>query len=58
MVANILSLLLESGKLNGFIFDVLQPSYARRYRIMRAAVQKYLLPLGSTLDQRDSEIAG
>lgn len=39
-----MSYLLESGDLQRHIFQTLQPTYARRYRSMMAAIEEYLIP--------------
>lgn len=46
-----MSSLLESGDLQHHVFHTLQPAYERRYRILVAAVEKYLFPLGASLPQ-------
>lgn len=53
-----MSNLLESGDLQRHIFQTLQPTYARRYRSMISAIERYLVPLGVTLPQTDREVIG
>ena len=50
--------LLDSGDLQRHIFHTLQPAYARRYRAIMSAVEKYLIPLDVALPQRDREVVG
>jgi DNA-binding transcriptional MocR family regulator len=49
---------LESGELQRFVYDTLQPSYGQRYRTMLAAINKHLIPLGVQLPQTDREVVG
>lgn len=53
-----MSELLQSGDLQHHIFTTLQPSYARRHRIMIAAIEEHLLPLGVTLPQASRKVIG
>lgn len=53
-----MSYLLESGDLQRHIFQTLQPTYARRYRSMMAAIEEYLIPLGVTLPQTSRDMVG
>ncbi|KAH8172807.1 aminotransferase class I and II domain-containing protein [Sarocladium implicatum] len=48
--AMIVSQLLQSGKLDQHISDVLIPTYRRRYRVMIESITKHMLPLGATID--------
>lgn len=49
---------LETGELQKFIFDTLQPAYGHRYRKMIQAITRDLIPLGVRLPQMDREIVG
>lgn len=49
---------LETEDLQRYVYDVLQPAYARRYRTMTAAIEKHLVPLGVQLPQSDGDIIG
>ena len=53
-----MSNLLKSGDLQHHIFQILQPTYARRYRSMVSAIEEHLLPLGVTLPQPDRGVVG
>ena len=53
-----MSKLLESGDLQRHVFQTLQPTYARRYRIMIHAIVKHLIPLGVTMPQPNRKIIG
>ena len=53
-----MSNLVESGELQGHIFNCLQPAYARRYHSMISATEEHLLPLGVTLPQRSRDVVG
>ena len=53
-----MSELLESGALQGHIFNTLQPAYARRYQSMISAIEEHLLPLGVTLPQTSRDVVG
>jgi DNA-binding transcriptional MocR family regulator len=50
--------LLESGTLEQHISRVLQPAYARRYRIMMRAIEDVLVPLGVSIKPPDREVFG
>ena len=50
--------LLTSGELQQRIEHLLQPTYARRYRIMMHAIETHLVPLGAELPQTDRRTAG
>jgi len=50
--------LLQSGELQRHVFQTLQPSYARRYRILISAVQLHLLPLGLVLPLDNRQVMG
>jgi DNA-binding transcriptional MocR family regulator len=49
---------LETGELQRYIYQTLQPSYGSRYRKMIAAINKELIPLGVELPQTDREVVG
>ncbi|ORY13863.1 pyridoxal phosphate-dependent transferase [Clohesyomyces aquaticus] len=49
---------LESGELQRYVFETLQPAYAERYRKMVSAINKYLIPLGVRLPQTDRDVVG
>ena len=50
--------MLSTGELEKHIYTILQPSYARRYYAMMAAINRHLLPLGVTLPQSDRAVVG
>lgn len=50
--------ILATGELQSYVLQVLQPAYAKRYRIMMSAVEKHLLPLGLELTQSDRDVVG
>lgn len=50
--------MLESGKLQDYVFSTLQPSYGKRFRKMMATIQEELIPLGVRLPQMDREVVG
>lgn len=50
--------LLESGELQKYIFETLQPAYAERFRTMLKAIEEHLLPLGVALPQSDRQVVG
>jgi len=58
LTATFMSKLLESGDLQRHIFQTLQPTYARRYRIMIDAIVKHLIPLGVTIPQPNCKMIG
>ena len=58
LVATFMSSLLETGDLQGHIYQTLQPAYARRYGILMDAIQKHLIPLGVTLPQSKRMVMG
>ncbi|KAH7389784.1 pyridoxal phosphate-dependent transferase [Pyrenochaeta sp. MPI-SDFR-AT-0127] len=49
---------LETGELQRFVLEELQPIYGKRYRRMVEAIHKELIPLGVRLPQMDREIVG
>jgi DNA-binding transcriptional MocR family regulator len=49
---------LETGELQRFVYDTLQPIYCRRYRKMIEVIQKELIPLGAHLPQTDRDVVG
>lgn len=49
---------MSSGQLSKHVFDLLQPSYARRYHKMLEAVQSHLLPLGLTMLEPHGYVRG
>lgn len=58
LVAAFMSHMLQSGTLQDHISQVLQPAYARRYKILVSAVEKHLIPLGVTLPQNPRQTTG
>ncbi|KAJ4373194.1 Valine--pyruvate aminotransferase [Neocucurbitaria cava] len=49
---------LETGDLQRFVYDQLQPAYGDRYRRMVQAINTELIPLGVRLPQTDREVVG
>ncbi|KAF1844236.1 PLP-dependent transferase [Cucurbitaria berberidis CBS 394.84] len=49
---------LETGELQRFVFEELQPAYGNRYRRMVQAINKELIPLGVHVPQTDREVVG
>jgi DNA-binding transcriptional MocR family regulator len=49
---------LETGELQRFVYDTLQPTYCRRYRKMVEVINKELIPLGVRLPQTDRDVVG
>lgn len=49
---------LETGELQRFFHDHLQPAYGKRYRRMVQAIDKELVPLGVRMPQMDREVVG
>ncbi|KAF2194499.1 PLP-dependent transferase [Zopfia rhizophila CBS 207.26] len=49
---------LESGELQRYVLETLQPAYGSRYRTMIAAINKELIPLGVRLPQMDRDVVG
>lgn len=49
---------LETGELQNYVFEQLQPNFATRYHKMVEAINKDLVPLGVRLPQTDREIVG
>ncbi|GME28623.1 aminotransferase [Neofusicoccum parvum] len=58
LTSTYVSRMLESGQLQQHIYGTLQPAYAARYRVMMAAIEKHLVPLGVRLPQSDGGVAG
>jgi DNA-binding transcriptional MocR family regulator len=58
IAATMLAEALATGGVQKHVFEVLHPAYARRWRMMIAAIQKHLIPLGVKLAQEDREIVG
>ena len=58
LTATFVAEILETGELQRYVYETLQPTYGKRYRIMTAAVQKHLIPLGARLPQTDREVVG
>lgn len=58
LAATFMASMLESGDLQRHIFHTLQPTYARRYRTMMSAIDKYLIPLGVALPQSGRDVVG
>ena len=50
--------MLASSSLRTHIYDVLQPAYARRFRVMMRAIEEEILPLGVNMPQTNREVAG
>jgi DNA-binding transcriptional MocR family regulator len=50
--------LIRTGTLEKHIYHHLQPAYSRRYRRLLSAIEEHLLPLGISIPQADTEIAG
>ena len=50
--------LLQSGFIQKNITTILQPTYARRYRLLIKAIQNHLVPLGCILPQSERQIVG
>ncbi|KAF1995637.1 PLP-dependent transferase [Amniculicola lignicola CBS 123094] len=49
---------LETGELQHFVFNTLQPTYGRRYQKIMTAINKELVPLGVVLPQTDRDVVG
>lgn len=49
---------LETGELQRYVYETLQPSYGKRYRAMIAAINEHLLPLGVQLPQTERDVVG
>lgn len=49
---------LESGELQDFVYNTLQPTYCKRYRKMVEVINQELIPLGVRLPQTDREVVG
>ena len=49
---------LETGTLQRYVYDQLQPAYGSRYRRMVEAITERLVPLGVSIPQTDREIVG
>jgi DNA-binding transcriptional MocR family regulator len=49
---------LETGELQRYVYETLQPSYGKRYRTIIAAIDKHLIPLGVQLPQTDRDVVG
>ncbi|KAL8705409.1 MAG: hypothetical protein Q9201_001481 [Fulgogasparrea decipioides] len=58
MTSTFMSYLLETGELDNHICATLQPSYARRYYSMIAAIERHLVPLGVTLPRSNRAVVG
>ncbi|KAF2437776.1 PLP-dependent transferase [Karstenula rhodostoma CBS 690.94] len=58
IAATFLAEMLASGDLQRHVYEVLQPSYGRRYRKMVTVIEKELIPLGARLPQTDRDIVG
>ncbi|MCJ1285821.1 hypothetical protein MMC26_005162 [Xylographa opegraphella] len=58
LTASFMTELLASGELENHLYTTLQPSYARRHKIMVDAIKDILLPLGITLPQTERTIVG
>ncbi|KAF2849206.1 PLP-dependent transferase [Plenodomus tracheiphilus IPT5] len=50
--------ILESGELQRYVYDTLQPAYGSRYRRLVEAINTHLIPLGVRIPQADREIVG
>lgn len=49
---------LESGALQHYVYDQLQPAYGNRYRRIVQAINERLIPLGVRIPQTDRDIVG
>jgi DNA-binding transcriptional MocR family regulator len=49
---------LATGGVQKHVYEVLQPAYAKRWRLMMDAIRKYLVPLGVKLPQEDRDVVG
>lgn len=49
---------LETGELQRYVYNTLQPAYGSRYRHMVKAIHKHLIPLGVRIPQTDREVVG
>ena len=49
---------LETGELQRYVYDRLQPTYGNRYRRMLEAINQHLIPLGVRVPQTDREVVG
>jgi DNA-binding transcriptional MocR family regulator len=49
---------LETGELQRFVYDTLQPTYCKRYRKMVEVINKELISLGVRLPQTDRDVVG
>ncbi|KAL6156600.1 Valine--pyruvate aminotransferase [Exserohilum turcicum] len=49
---------LETGELQRYVYNTLQPAYGSRYRHMVEAIHKHLTPLGVRIPQTDREVVG
>ncbi|KAF9734582.1 aminotransferase [Paraphaeosphaeria minitans] len=58
IAATILAEIIASGDLQRHVYEVLQPSYGRRYQKMVTAIEKELIPLGARLPQTDRDVVG
>ncbi|KAL1598706.1 Valine--pyruvate aminotransferase [Paraconiothyrium brasiliense] len=58
LAATFLGEMLESGDLQRHVYEVLQPSYGRRYQKFVSAIEKELIPLGARLPQTDRDVVG
>ncbi|KAJ5574829.1 hypothetical protein N7450_008728 [Penicillium hetheringtonii] len=56
--STIIDQLLPSGFLENHIRHVLQPAYAERYHLLLSAVREHLEPLGVTIAQASTTVAG
>ncbi|CAI6336357.1 unnamed protein product [Periconia digitata] len=58
LVATFLAEALESGELQRYVYDTLQPAFGRRYQRMVTAINEELIPLGVSLPQTDRDVVG
>lgn len=58
MTSTYLTVLLQEGKIQKHIQEVLRPAYASRYKTMMDAVKEHLLPLGFKAPQPDRDVVG
>lgn len=49
---------LETGELQRYVYDTLQPTFCKRYRKMIEVINKELIPLGVRLPQTDRDVVG
>jgi len=50
--------IVESGELQRYVYNTLQPAYGRRYRRIVEAITTHLIPLGVRIPPADGEMVG